>query len=191
MRALLYEELSMNRWRYAVLILLLWVVAPHTPMFSVQPFDFDRFIIWIVILALADFGGWSQQFLYYQAMPISKLSIVRTAFIKELIYTLIFTLPFVWIIGITHIAAYHYELLAIFSIILFARSSLAYYHATFKKVTTLDISAFSLQVIAYSLLLLISMKLSILLLLGSLVKFIYFYHKANQQIYYNEFQYSA
>ena len=191
MRALLYEELSMNRWRYAVLILLLWVVAPHTPMFSVQPFEFDRFIIWIVILALADFGGWSPQFLYYQAMPISKLSIVRTAFIKELIYTLIFTLPFVWIIGITHLAMYRYELLAIFSIMLFARSSLAYYHATFKKVTTLDISAFSLQVIAYFLLLLISMKLSILLLLGSLVKFIYFYHKANQQIYYNEFQYSA
>ena len=49
----------------------------------------------------------------------------------------------------------------------------------------------TLQVIAYSLLLLISMKLSIALLLGSLVKFIYFYHKANQQIYYNEYQYSA
>lgn len=191
MRALLYEEFYHQRFRYLLVILLLWVAIPRLANFSSQPFELDRFIAWVIILALTDFGGWSQQFLYYQAMPISKLSIVRTAFIKELIYTLIFTFTFIWIIGITHIAAYHYELLAIFSIILFARSSLAYYHAIFKKVTTLAIFAFSLQVIAYSLILLISMKLSILLLLGSLVKFIYFYHKANQQIYHHEFSYTA
>ena len=191
MRALLYEEFYHQRFRYLLVILVLWVAVPRLANFSSQPFELDRFITWVIILALTYSGGWSQHFFYYQAMPISKLNIVRTAFIKELIYTLIFTFTFVRIIGITHIAAYHYELRAIFSIMLFARSRLAYYHATFKKVTTLDIFAFSLQVIAYSLLLLISMKLSIALLLGSLVKFIYFYHKANQQIYYNEYQYSA
>ena len=144
MRALLYEEFYHQRFRYLLVILLLWVAVPRLANFSSQPFELDRFITWVIILALTYSGGWSQHFFYYQAMPISKLNIVRTAFIKELIYTLIFTFTFVWIIGITHIAAYHYELLAIFSIMLFARSSLAYYHATFKKITTLDIFAFSL-----------------------------------------------
>lgn len=62
MRALLYEEFYHQRFRYLLVILVLWVAIPLFDNFLSQPFELDRFITWVIILALTYSGGWSQHF---------------------------------------------------------------------------------------------------------------------------------